>query len=127
MVNVAFEPDKRDADWLIFDGSASPSGDDFHLRPSDMRVSIHVDKADVFLPQEGGKTHVFVRRGSQYKAIVPDPGFDFNSIEIIQSRVSSSCPKGSRCFGGVEYCCGSNVAVNNCYGRWRCPGHDTGQ
>jgi hypothetical protein len=121
MVNIPFKPGERDADWLRFDGTASLANSIWALRPSDMGVTIEMEMDDVYAVELGNK-YVFVRRGSQYKALRADPGFDFSSIEVTPSRASSSCPKGSGCFGGVEYCCGSNAAVNNCYGRWKCKG-----
>jgi hypothetical protein len=125
MVDVELGTNMHDADWLIFNGTVKRNGSSSTLRPKDVNVSIDVDDDAVHEAKDvDGTDRVFVRRGSTYNQIRPDPGFDLGSIPENSTRTSSACPNGSRCFGGVEYCCGSNVAMNNCYGRWRCSAND---
>jgi hypothetical protein len=127
MVNVSLPTGTRDEDWLIFSGSARQQEAQTILRPEDVPVDITVENDAVHQATDtDGRQRVFVRRGSTYRRISFDPSFDPNSIPIIISRSSSSCPRGSLCLGGVEYCCGSKAAVGNCYGRWKCALPDWG-
>jgi hypothetical protein len=121
MVDVTFPTNTRDEDWLPFNGTARPEKADMIITPVDVPVDILVPHDAIF--QDFGDTEgprVFVLRGSVYIELRFAPGFDPNSLPINRNRSSKSCTQGSRCYGGVEYCCGSNKAVNNCYGRWRC-------
>lgn len=135
MVNVAEPPTGfRDADWLLFFGWVSERyPQHVVLKPAeDREISITMASQDVYdFPNEQTLavapdgtliTPVFVRRFARYSTIEYSASSQFqNRVRTPPGRVNSTCSAaGSYCFGNVEFCCDSHVAVSACYGRWRC-------
>lgn len=125
MVDVSFPTGTRDEDWLIFSGKVKvdlSQGQEVDVVPKeDETIQIRMRREDVYETIDSeGTEYVFIRRGSQYISFNVVPGSKFPQRPILPNRSSGSCPQGSQCVGGVEFCCGSNVAQQNCYGRWRC-------
>lgn len=121
-IEVAFSFGKKGVLINFGRRQESATGGQIDHHRSGAKVSIEVENDAVLeLKDTDGTNRVLVRRGSTYKKLRVDLGFDLGSIPATTNRTGAMCPNGSRCFGGIEYCCGSKVAMNNCYGLWKCP------
>jgi len=107
----------RGGGWVQFNGSASSRGDDVILVPlDDARVSVTMLAEDV---QYMGKA-VFVRVGASGKSV--DIPADSDNYPVRPAEGSECRGAGTRCVGGVEFCCDTGKKVRgNCPRNWRCP------
>lgn len=135
MINLSDPPRGfRDVDWLLFFGWVSEKySQHVVLQPAEDRgVSITMASQDVYdfpaepplanAPDGTLITPVFVRRFARASSIEYSASPQFQArVRTPPNRGNTTCSAASSyCFGNVEFCCDTHVAVSACYGRWRC-------
>jgi hypothetical protein len=118
--------DFRDSEWVEFEGKVdTPGPDDTIIIPADdanERWTLESKNVTVIKDEKGSR--IFLRIGGVVKEVktlgASSGGPPFSPAP--DARMSKQCnPAGSRCSNHIEICCGTDVSIGKCYGRWPCP------